>query len=121
MLAERSARVVPAGPAQISLSCFSKHVEEVMIVCDLCEETKECFERQIEGKKYDICADCWEPLAMKLKGKGRVSKEREIVLLPGPSPQTEPTEPKPLPGHPPKIWGGAGSNRLRFGADGQSS
>ena len=88
-----------------------------MIVCDLCGETKKCFERQIEGKEYDICAECWDALSAKLKGKCRISKEREIVLLPGPSPQTEPTEPKPLPGRPPKIWGGVGSNWLGFGAD----
>jgi len=76
-----------------------------MIICDLCGETKECFERQIEGKQYDICADCWSSLAAKLKGKGRVPNQREIVLLPSLSPQTEPAEPTPLPAYPPKIWG----------------
>jgi len=76
-----------------------------MIVCDVCGENKECFERHIEGKEYDVCINCWTPIAAKLKGKGRVTKEREIVLLPSSSPQPEPTEPKPSPEHPPKIWG----------------
>ena len=75
-----------------------------MIVCDLCGEAKKCFEREIEGKAYDICSDCWAPVAAKLKGKGRATKEREIVLLPE-SQQTEPRESKPVPREPPTIWG----------------
>lgn len=78
-----------------------------MIVCDLCGKTNECFERQIEGKQYDICAECWDPLAAKLKGKGRVINRRDIVLLPSLSPQTEAPESKPDPEYPPKIWGSA--------------
>jgi len=78
-----------------------------MMICDLCGQTKKCFERQIDGKQYDICADCWEPIAAKLKGKGREAKERAIVLLPPLHPEAEPTEPKPLPERPPKIWGNA--------------
>ena len=42
-----------------------------MILCDLCGQAKECAPRQIEAKEYDICADCWNPLAEKLKVKGR--------------------------------------------------
>lgn len=80
-----------------------------MILCDLCNQQKECFKRKIEGKEYDICSGCWEAIAEKLKGKGRVTKEREIVLLPSvpePAvPQPEPPEPKqPPPERPPKIW-----------------
>lgn len=75
-----------------------------MIICDLCGETKECFERQIEAKVYDICAECWNPLAAKLKGKGRVPRQPEIVLLPA-APPAEPPEPQPSPDRPPKIWG----------------
>lgn len=78
-----------------------------MILCDLCGKTKPCEPKAIEGKEYDICADCWKPLAEKLKGKGRELKERETVFLPpiqAPEPQKEPT---PLPGEPPKIWGSA--------------
>lgn len=75
-----------------------------MILCDLCGQAKQCRPRQIEGKEYDICSACWKPLAEKLKGKGRVSKEREMVFLP---PAPEPKEqPKPAPPEgPPKIWG----------------
>jgi hypothetical protein len=76
-----------------------------MIVCDLCGKPDECFERQIEGKQYDICAPCWEPLATKLKGKGRAITKRDIVLLPSLSPEPEPPDPKPFPEYPPKIWG----------------
>ena len=54
-----------------------------MIVCDLCGETKACLPKEIEGKEYDICAECWEPLAQRLKGKGRM-KKHDIVFLPPP-------------------------------------
>ena len=53
-----------------------------MIFCDLCGQAKECLQKEIEGKEYDICAECWNPLAEKLKGKGREKKEREMVFLP---------------------------------------
>jgi hypothetical protein len=76
-----------------------------MITCNLCGQSKECFARQIEGREYDICADCWEPIAAKLQGKGRLIKERELVLLPSVSAEPEPVEPKPVPQYPPKIWG----------------
>ena len=76
-----------------------------MILCDLCGQAKECKQREIDGKEYDICAECWKPFAEKLKGKGRMKKkERETVLLPPLT--TQPEKPKkPLPGEPPKIWG----------------
>ncbi len=76
-----------------------------MILCDLCGQARKCVQKEIEGKKYDICAECWKPLEEKLKGKGRTTKEREIVLLPPQTKQPEPPEPKPSPGEPPKIWG----------------
>jgi hypothetical protein len=75
-----------------------------MIVCDLCGQPKECLQKNIEGKDYDICTDCWKPLAEKLKGKGRVKKEREVVLLPPLPKEPERQDPKP-PSEPPKIWG----------------
>jgi ribosome-binding protein aMBF1 (putative translation factor) len=76
-----------------------------MIVCDLCGEAKDCTAREIEGKEYDICSECWEQIATKLRGKGRVQKERETVFLPSTTKQPEPPEPQPSPGEPPKIWG----------------
>lgn len=74
-----------------------------MILCDLCGEAKECSPRQIEGKEYDICSDCWNPLALKLVGKGRVKKQRETVFLPPMTKEAAPKEPEPPPGGPPKI------------------
>jgi hypothetical protein len=74
-----------------------------MIICDLCGEAKDCKQKEIEGKEYDICAECWNPLAQKLEGKGR-TKHQETVFLPPPR-MKEPKEEVPLPGEPPKIWG----------------
>ena len=74
--------------------------------CDLCGETKECRQKEIDGKEYDICADCWKPLAEKLSGKGKVKKSQETVLLPPSRVIEKEDEPKPMPGEPPKIWGG---------------
>ena len=76
-----------------------------MISCDLCGQLKECRPKEIEGREYDICSGCWKPLAEKLKGKGRVRKERETVFLPPlvtPEPKCEEVKP---PQGPPKIWG----------------
>ena len=53
-----------------------------MIVCDLCGQAKDCLQKTIEGKEYDICAECWNPLAEELKRKGRKLKERKTVYLP---------------------------------------
>src|SRR6058998_123748 len=80
-------------------------LEEIMIVCDLCGQPKECFPKEIEGREYDICSECWDPLAEKLKGKGRVKQERRTVFLPPPLKEPEPQQPKPEPGKPPIIWG----------------
>ena len=79
-----------------------------MIQCDLCEQAKECTPRQIEGKEYDICADCWNPLEEKLKGKGRGKKQRGTVFLPPLKKEPEPPPRNPSPSEPPKIWGEAG-------------
>jgi hypothetical protein len=75
-----------------------------VIICDLCGQAKACLPREIEGKEYDICPDCWNPITQKLAGKGRV-KDREIVLLPPPNKEREDEPQEPLPGEPPKIWG----------------
>jgi ribosome-binding protein aMBF1 (putative translation factor) len=77
-----------------------------VILCDLCGQAKECLQKEIESKEFDICADCWRPLEEKLKGKGRPKRKREMVFLP-PPPAAEPSEPKIPPGTPPKIFGGA--------------
>ena len=67
-----------------------------MILCDLCGQSKECLQKEIDSKEYDICSDCWNPLAEKLKGKGRAQKSREIVLLPPPRVVSEREDAKPL-------------------------
>lgn len=76
-----------------------------MITCDLCGKAKDCLEKEIDGKEYDICSECWQPLVLKLKGKGR-EKLREMVLLP---PRTiedrEEKEMEPLRREPPAIQG----------------
>ena len=78
-----------------------------MILCDLCGQSKECAQKEIEGKEYDVCDECWTPLAEKLKGKGRTRKKiREMVFLPQTRPTPEP-KPSPPPEEPPKIWGRA--------------
>jgi ribosome-binding protein aMBF1 (putative translation factor) len=76
-----------------------------MVLCDLCGEQKKCTQKEIDGKEFDLCMDCWRALEEKLRGKGRVKKTRETVFLP---PQTggEPNEPETPPGLPPKIFGG---------------
>ena len=53
-----------------------------MILCDLCGNQKECFKKEIDGREFDICTDCWRPLEEKLKGKGRQKRKRETVFLP---------------------------------------
>ena len=79
-----------------------------MILCDLCGQSKKCLQKEIEGKEYDICSECWNLLAEKLKGKGRVKKEKENVFLPPLTKEPERPSSKPVPGEPPKIWGGVG-------------
>ena len=76
-----------------------------MITCDLCGEAKDCLQKEIENKEYDICFECWSQLAKRLKGKGR-PKIRETVFLPPPRAVEEQADP-PIPGEPPKIWGAA--------------
>ncbi len=75
-----------------------------MIVCDLCGQPKECLQKEIDGREFDICVDCWQPFEEKLKGKGRVQRKRETVFLP-PTPAPQPEEQRTAPGLPPKIFG----------------
>jgi hypothetical protein len=30
-----------------------------VILCDLCVQAKACLQKEIDGKEFDICADCW--------------------------------------------------------------
>jgi hypothetical protein len=84
-----------------------------MILCDWCGQNQECRQKEIDGKEYDICGDCWNSLAEKLRGKGRVNRGRgEIILLP-PVEQKEADKQETLPGRPPKIWGKAGVRKPR--------
>ena len=76
-----------------------------MIICDLCGKPKDCQQKEIEGKEYDICSECWDPFAQRLKGKGR-EKHREMVFLPSrPVKERVEEEPQQLPGEPPVIQG----------------
>ena len=38
-----------------------------MITCDLCGKAQQCLQKEIEGKEYDVCPECWNPLEDKLK------------------------------------------------------
>lgn len=80
-----------------------------MITCDLCGKEKDCLQKEIDGKEYDLCSECWEPLAKKLKGKGREKLPEMVLLPPRTIKEREEEEPKPhlLPGRPPVIQGEA--------------
>lgn len=67
---------------------------------------KECLQKEIDGREFDICADCWRPLEEKLKGKERVQKTREMAFLPRRG-MPEPEELKTPPRLSPKIIGQA--------------
>ena len=51
-----------------------------MILCDWCGQAKECQQKEIDGREFDICADCWHPIEEKLKGKGRPKRRRDMVF-----------------------------------------
>jgi hypothetical protein len=77
--------------------------------CDLCDEVRDCAQREIDHTEFDICSECWNSLRSKLKGKGRFTRNNEIVALPtSPRPES-PREPKPspFPGTPPTIYANA--------------
>jgi hypothetical protein len=73
--------------------------------CDLCGQVKECLQKEIDHKEYDICRECWDELQAKLQGKGRVKESREIILLPARDKPEKPDEDRPKPGEPPIIHG----------------
>lgn len=72
--------------------------------CDLCGQVKECLQKEIDRKEYNICEECWIDLQARLQGKGRDKERREIILLPPPREPDEQEE-KPEPGEPPIIRG----------------
>ena len=74
-----------------------------MIICDLCGEEKGCMQKEIEGKEYDICSECWTPLAQRLTGKGRVKNRETVFLPPRPVKEREDGDTKPHPGEPTTI------------------
>jgi len=76
-----------------------------MITCDLCGKAKDCQQKEIDGKEYDICSECWDSLTQKLKGKGREKHRETVFLPPRPFEEREDEEPRPLPGEPPVIKG----------------
>jgi hypothetical protein len=76
-----------------------------MIICDLCNKAKECLQKEIEGKEYDICSECWGPIAQRLTGKGRTKNQDTVFLPPRALKERGHEEEEPLPGGPPTIWG----------------
>lgn len=76
----------------------------VVYKCDLCGQVRDCLQKEIDHKEYDICRECWSELQAKLKGKGRAKESREIVSLPPPREPDEP-EDEQTPGEPPIIRG----------------
>jgi ribosome-binding protein aMBF1 (putative translation factor) len=76
----------------------------ILYRCDLCGDIRECAQKEIEQTEYDVCADCWSALQMKLNGKGRHKKHREAVTLPLPMmPEPQREKRQTLPGQPPEI------------------
>jgi hypothetical protein len=76
-----------------------------MITCDFCGRAKECLQKKIDGKEYDLCIECWDLLAQKLKGKGREERRETVLLPPRPAKEQKEEELDPLPGEPPVIQG----------------
>ncbi|HEV2387376.1 MAG TPA: hypothetical protein VGS20_08985 [Candidatus Acidoferrales bacterium] len=78
-------------------------MEVIVHRCDLCGEIADCLSKRIDDREYDLCPRCWRELAEKLRGKGRPASDRELVLLPPRTIETEDEPEKPLPGGPPTI------------------
>ena len=72
--------------------------------CDLCDQIRKCVEKEIEGRLYEICLDCWSPLERKLTGKGRPKDKGQIKVYLPPPPDDKEEDEEPFPGKPPKIW-----------------
>jgi|SRR5580698_5675347 hypothetical protein len=84
----------------------------IVYKCDLCGEVRDCTQREIEHIEYDICAECWDAMVSKLKGKGRPRRHTEIVAHPAPAIPAPTREPKqPFPGAPPTIYSSTAKGR----------
>ena len=86
--------------------------------CDLCDQTRECVQKKIDAKYYDVCLECWQPLEAKLRGKGRATaKEPLEVFLPPPTKVDDAHDKeKFFPGAPPDTWlSDAGQLRTKKG------
>ena len=49
-----------------------------MIICDLCDEAKDCLQKEIEGKEYDICSECWNPFAQRSRS---ITRNSDVARL----------------------------------------
>jgi hypothetical protein len=61
----------------------------VVYRCDLCGKIRDCVQKIIEQKEYDLCRRCWASLVNKLSGKGRRLGQAEITLMPARSSRHE--------------------------------
>ena len=48
-----------------------------MTSCDLCGKAAPCVQKEIDGREFDLCSNCWDVLKEKLSGKGRPKKTVE--------------------------------------------
>ena len=105
-LSVRSCRAIRRRPAPRLKRMASSLIRTLARTSSRFGKSRSASKKEIDGKEYDICSQCWSALAEKLSGKGRVNKSREIVLLPPLRVnEREDYELKPTPGEPPKIWG----------------
>ncbi len=53
-----------------------------MIICDLCGIAKDCLQKEIEGKEYDICSvfRMLEPVRTKAEGERQSEESGNRVL-----------------------------------------
>src|SRR5260370_15738828 len=73
---------------RIKNSCTEFQGEKSMIICDLCGDAKDCLQKEIEGKEYDICSEYWNPFTQKLEGERQCEESGNCVLATPKSGQT---------------------------------
>jgi hypothetical protein len=54
-----------------------------MIICDLCGDAKDCLQKEIEGKEYDICSECWNPWTMPYSYRRQTMGSRLAAMFAG--------------------------------------